>query len=102
MSHPLRVVAHVGDVVEDLLYGPIDLDAFFDAHGSASCAPNTFSTAMMPAHMRPCARFDSLFTQVPRGRFCELRRDGVLGSSLGCAGEYDVLVTWATRGEGPS
>src|SRR5215218_1870799 len=50
MSHPLWVVAHVGDVVENLLQGPIDLDAFFDTHGSASCAPNTFSAAMMPAH----------------------------------------------------
>src|SRR5918999_65182 len=50
MSHPLRVVAHLGDVVEGLLQGPIDLDAFFDTHGGASCAPNTFSGAMMPAH----------------------------------------------------
>src|SRR5215216_2988066 len=50
MSHPLRVVAHLGDVVKDLLQGPIDLDAFFDTHGSASCAPNTFSAAMMPPH----------------------------------------------------
>ena len=36
------------------------------------------------------------------GSFCELRTNEVLGTSLGCAGEYDVLVTWATRGEGPS
>ena len=36
------------------------------------------------------------------GVFSKVRRHGVLGSSLGCAGEYDVLVTWATRGEGPS
>src|SRR5215208_2730802 len=49
MSHPLRVVAHLGDVVEYILQGSIDLDAFFDTHGSASCAPNTFSAAMMPA-----------------------------------------------------
>src|ERR671910_3647569 len=70
MSHPLRVVAHVGDVVEDLLQGPIDLDAFFDAQGRASCAPNTFSAAMMPAHdalLYASTHLSPLFTGV-RGR----------------------------------
>jgi hypothetical protein len=36
------------DVVENFLQWPIDLDAFFDAHSSGSCAPNTLSGAMMP------------------------------------------------------
>src|SRR5215208_907500 len=47
MGRPLWEVAHLGDVVENL-QGPIDLDALFDAHSSGSCAPNTFSAAMMP------------------------------------------------------
>jgi hypothetical protein len=32
MGRPLRKVAYVGDVVEDLLQGFIDLDALLDAH----------------------------------------------------------------------
>jgi hypothetical protein len=32
MSCPLWDVAHLGDVVEDLLQWSIDLDTFFDAH----------------------------------------------------------------------
>jgi hypothetical protein len=42
------------DVVENFLQWPIDLDAFFDAHSSGSCAPNTLSGAMMP-QIRPSA-----------------------------------------------
>src|SRR5687767_6403223 len=61
MSHPLRVVAHVGDVVENLLQGPSDLDAFFDTHGSASCAPKTFSP-QDAITCGPARRFDSPFT----------------------------------------
>src|SRR5215210_3453625 len=61
MSHPLRVVAHLGDVVKDLLQGPIDLDAFFDTHGSDSCAPNTFFAGMMPPHeaLRASSRLEA-------------------------------------------
>jgi hypothetical protein len=33
MCHPTRIVADVGDVVENLLHGPVDLDALFDTHG---------------------------------------------------------------------
>src|SRR5512133_2676916 len=33
VGHPLRVVVHVGDVVEHLLQWPIDFDASLDTHG---------------------------------------------------------------------
>jgi hypothetical protein len=36
MSRPLWEVAHLGDVVEDLLQEPIDLDALLEAHSSGS------------------------------------------------------------------
>jgi hypothetical protein len=32
MGHPPRVFAHVGDVVENVVQRPIDLDAFLDPH----------------------------------------------------------------------
>src|SRR5215217_3204604 len=82
MSHPLRVVTHLGDVVEDLLQGPIDLDAFFDAHGSASCAPNTFSAATVPAHEVLRAGLTLYSPKCVEGAFCELLRlSRVLGTS---------------------